>query len=253
MSKITDKNKEILEDLEQIGLNKNEAIVYTSLLKLGEVGASKIVRDTNLHGQTVYDTLHKLEEIDLVRHIIQKGRKKFIAQDPSVLVGIVERKKIIADGVAEKINKSFSTMDYQDIEIIKGTEYFFDNEIKLLKQTKNGDEVLVFGGSGDSYVKSMGNKIKEYDYQRTKRNIVVRYLGGEDEKKFLYKLTEERPLFKYKCITQVLSGVTNLTVYGDHTIIIYMFDETVTTIIIKNKKMVESYTGFFEGLWNIAK
>ncbi|MDA8611493.1 hypothetical protein N9L18_01345, partial [Candidatus Pacebacteria bacterium] len=223
------------------------------LLKLGEVGASKIVKDTSLHGQTVYDSLHSLEEKNLARHSLQKGRKKFLAQNPSILKDLIERKKIVADEIVEKIENKFSTVDFQDIEIIKGLDSFFTNEIKLLGDTKKGAEILVFGGSGDSYVKSLGNNAEEYDYQRNKKEVVVKYIGGENEKNFLKDLVVDRPRFKYRYIHQALSGVTNITVYGDHALVIYLFDQTVTKIIIRNKKIVQSYTDFFHGLWKMAE
>ena len=98
-------NKEILENLRKLGLSDKEAVVYTSLLGLGEVGSSKIIKNAELHGQFVYQALESLEEKGLVQHVIKRGRKKFSAKNPQVLRRLVEQQKTIADEVAAKLQE----------------------------------------------------------------------------------------------------------------------------------------------------
>lgn len=253
MSKLTNKKDDVLDDLQELGLDKNESMVYISLLKLGEVGASKIVRDTGFHGQTVYDALYSLGQKNLVRFNIEKGRKKFLAQNPSILVDLIERKKEVANQIVEKIEKKFSTIDFQDIEILKGQESFISNEFKLLKEMTNNSELLVFGGMGDSFIKSLKNQYNEYDFQRNKKNITVKYLGSEKQKDYLTKSKDSRRNFEYRFLSDVFSGVTNICVFDNFAINIYLYDETITTIAIRNKKIVESYIGFFKSLWRLGK
>lgn len=253
MSKITDKKDDIFDDLQELGLDKNEATVYVSLLKLGEVGASKIVRDTSLHGQTVYDALYNLEQKNLVRFNIEKGRKKFLAQNPSILVDLIERKKKVAHEIVEKIEKKFSTIDFQDIEILKGQESFISNEFKLLKELPKDSTLLVFGGTGDSFIKNLKNQYKEYDFQRNKKSVLVKYLGSEKQREYLTNSKDSRKHFEYKLLPDVFSGVTNICIFSDYAINIYLYDETLTTITIRNKKIVESYVTFFNSLWALGK
>src|SRR3990167_10333976 len=78
MSKKIDEkmNGDIIMSLEALGLKKKEARVYLALLELGQVGSSKIIQRTGLHGQFVYQALEGLEEKGLAQHAIQAGRKK---------------------------------------------------------------------------------------------------------------------------------------------------------------------------------
>ncbi len=253
MSDTIDKNKDIKQELSSLGMDENEATVYLSLLKLGEVGASKIVRDTGLHGQTVYDALHKLETKNLVRFNLIKGRRKFISQNPSILLNLVNKQQQIVESVLNKIEKRFSIIDTDNIEIIKGKDSFVINEFKMLQEVPKGSELLILGGSGDSFIANFGNKFNEYDYQRTKKGISVKYLGSETQKKYLTDSVDSRHNFEYRVIPQVFSGVTNITIFKNHAIVIYLFDENTTSIVIRNKKIVESYEGFFESLWGLGK
>ena len=76
MSKNIDKS--LINNLEKLGLNHKEALVYIDLLtKQRPVGSSKIVHSTGLHGQFVYDSLYSLEDKGLVKHSVANGRKKF--------------------------------------------------------------------------------------------------------------------------------------------------------------------------------
>lgn len=252
MSKLIDKNDDIYQDLITLGLDQNETVTYLSLLKLGEVGASKVVRDTGLHGQTVYDALYKLEEKNLIRFNLIKGRKRFLAQSPTILVDLIEKQKQVASNIAEKIEKRFSTLDIQDLEILKGRESFISNEFKHLKELENDSELLILGGLGDSFIKIFGNQFNEYDYQRNKKGIKVRYIGSEKQKEYLTDSKNQRRDFEYRFLPDVFSGITNITIFKNQAVLIYLFDETVTTIAINNKKITESYVGFFESLWALG-
>ncbi|MEY2641141.1 MAG: hypothetical protein RL150_534 [Candidatus Parcubacteria bacterium] len=250
MSKNFDKDKSIHAKLMRLGLDKNESAVYLSLLKLGEVGASKVVSDTRLHGQTVYTALDGLIQKNLAHHVLIRGRKRFSAQDPKILLQIADQQRADALAITEELGQRFSAIDIQDIEIIKGIDSFHANELRLLSECAPGENLLVFGGHGDSYIEAHGNKFNEYDYQRQKRGCGVRYLGIKTQAPYLEKSKDERYNFEYRYSPAAFSGVTTTCIFGTNAVVIYLFDETVTSIVIRNKKIVESYTGFFNGLWN---
>jgi len=254
MSSLLDKNNDIIEGLQKIGLNKNDSLVYISLLKLGEVGTSKISRDTGLHGQTIYNSLDSLEKNNLINHSTVRGRKKFAAQNPSILLDIAERQKDIAGSVIESINAKYSVLENGSIEIMKGRESLVSVELRMLKEMEAGKTISILGGTGDSFVSSMGNSIREYDYQRLKKNISVKYIGSTNQTDYLHTMSDTRGKFSGRRIPQALSGLTNVSIYENLGILMYIFDQdTVTSIVIRNKKIAESYKGFFDGLWDMGK
>ena len=61
MSKYFDKNSEqdLLKQLEAVGLTNKESLVYLALLPRNDVGSSKLITATGLHGQFVYDALER--------------------------------------------------------------------------------------------------------------------------------------------------------------------------------------------------
>jgi len=255
MTNLIDENNrnEIMKDLQKVGLDQNEAVVYLSLLRLGEVGSSSIIRDTKLHGQTVYNALDKLETQNLARHSIVNNRKKFYAQKPTNLSNILEEKRKIADDLAKRLEGDFSVIDSQEIQVFRGNESFLTSQFEMLKGMNEGSELLILGGTGDEYIKNMGKQMEQYEFERNKRKIGIKYIGSYEQSKYLSESTERRTHFSYKVLPKAFTGVTNITVLRDYALAIFLFDENVHMIVIKNKKIVSSYTDFFETLWKMAK
>src|SRR3989338_11050127 len=109
MSVIIDekRNEPLLKKLEDFGLNNKEAQVYLALLPHRDIGSSKIIRATGLHGQFVYDALNRLEELGLAKNVVQNGRKKFSANTPSRILALLEEKKLSAQSVVRQLQERF--------------------------------------------------------------------------------------------------------------------------------------------------
>jgi len=175
MSKNIDEKKEstILDDLFYLGLSGKEAQIYLALMKLGEVGTSKICNETSLHRQFVYQFLDSLEKKGLVQHVLIRGRKKFSAKNPEVLNKMLELKQQVAERVIGNIKQIIKLPEEQAVEVNQGDGSYVISAFKLLETTPEGSEVLVISGKGDRYVDILGDKFLEYEKLRTKRNISV--------------------------------------------------------------------------------
>lgn len=54
------------ETLQQLGLAKNEARIYQTLLQRGEMAVGEIANKSGVHRRNVYDSLNRLVEKGLV-------------------------------------------------------------------------------------------------------------------------------------------------------------------------------------------
>ena len=254
MSEIIDiqEKDEILESLKTLGLSWKESLVYLSLISLGEAGTSAISSDTKLHRQFVYDTLATLEEKDLVGHSVIRGRKRFFSNGPSRLSQMFEQKKQLADVLVSKIEKKFLPVDIQQFEIYRGQESVTANELVILKSLKKDSKILVLGGAGDQYSDTLGKYFIEYEYQRSKKNAEVLYLGSASQMKYLIESKENRKLFSYRVLPTVLTGELTMSIYEDR-VCFEMFGNPVAVFVVKSKKIAKSYYDFFMGLWEISK
>lgn len=101
----------MLEDLQSIGLSKNESLVYSSLVKLGSSPATEVIRSTKLHRNTTYETLYKLVEKGLVYSTSIDERKVFDVAHPSELIKMIEDKKSQIAQMEESVKKILVTID----------------------------------------------------------------------------------------------------------------------------------------------
>src|SRR5262249_47428769 len=99
MSKIIDENKATIEKLIDFGLSEKEAAVYFALLPLKDVGSSKLIHATGLHGQFVYNALDRLEDMGLANHVVQNGLKKINENTPARILSLLEEKKLSAQAI----------------------------------------------------------------------------------------------------------------------------------------------------------
>lgn len=88
MIKIDDR---IIDMLRSIGLTKYEAIVYVTLLSLGEASALDIVRSSGIPHPRVYDILASLNRRGLIEYTGGKP-KKYRAIDPEIALDVLKER-----------------------------------------------------------------------------------------------------------------------------------------------------------------
>ncbi len=254
MSTNIDKNipVKLLNDFLKLGFSDKTARVYYSLLRLGEVGASKIVKDTGLHNQFVYNSLKDLEEKNMVRFTLKNGRKQFEAQNPALLVLEAEKQKVIAENLSQNLSNLIDYVDEQTFDVIKGREAFIASEFKAMQDAPKGSEFLVIGGIGDEYIENMGSLFHEYEYQRNKKEISVKYVGSLGQEDRVRDKYDPRGLFKTKLLPGKFENEVNMTIFPTE-VVFNFFGTPHIRFSIKSQKMVESYKKFFDVLWNMGR
>ncbi|TFG27253.1 TrmB family transcriptional regulator [Candidatus Thorarchaeota archaeon] len=67
----------VVEDLTRLGLAKNEAKAFRSLVKLGKSTASKIAEDSGIPRSKVYETLESLKNLGIIREELDTSPREF--------------------------------------------------------------------------------------------------------------------------------------------------------------------------------
>ena len=86
------------EKLINLGLSKNEAIIYLFLLKNPKITTGPIIKETGISNSRVYESLNSLISKGLVNYTIQKDGKYFDASPPEKFL----EKELAAKGKIEK-------------------------------------------------------------------------------------------------------------------------------------------------------
>ena len=255
MSKITDEieNKDLIKKLEDMGLTEKEGRVYVALLPYRDIGSSKLIQMTGLHGQFVYDALARLEQKGLARHVIQNGRKKFSANTPNRLLSLIEEKRHSAQSVAKELQSRYAGEREQDVEIFQGEGAFIAHQMKLLERQPNDTVIDVIASESERYQATFEAEGLWDEYVRILRekNIKTRYLGQELQRERLKKMETELP-WTYRILPGHATGLMNTDIWHDN-VTLNIFGNPILSITITGKEIADGYRQFFETLWNLAK
>jgi sugar-specific transcriptional regulator TrmB len=101
----------INEQLKKLGLQPNEARVYSALLELGRGTVTEISRRAELNRTTGYDILERLGIYGLVNRVITSTRKRLYIPEPlSRLKQFLENQKKQSDRRLENFEQVFPTL-----------------------------------------------------------------------------------------------------------------------------------------------
>jgi len=244
------------ETLEQIGLTKNESIVYLTLLKSGMLKATEILKKSELNSGKIYDILEGLENKGLVSESIIDKVRHFTASPPDELLEFVSRKKEAIAKEEEIIQKNLPELkkirEYKTKDVkattFKGLRGLKVVAYDLLDKMEKGEFILAMGITE--------NKDPKFNEFWHKYHLLMKEKGiGQkmifSDKGQYYKDVKKMSNTKLR----VLTGITPvaLDIYGKENVLISNYTEPSTFTLIQDENTVKSFTQFFEQLWKIAK
>lgn len=237
------------EDLEKIGLTKNEANVYYTLLGIGSTNADPIIKKTGLHRNIVYDNLDKLIKKGLVGFVIRNNRKYFEATQSKKLIDWITEKKKELDHEELLAKKIVS-----QIEILRKLSK--DSKEAIILQGRKGviSLILELVDEGDFDMFATGYGLRTFfpiDYEkfnnsirnqkRKVRAIITEKMRNEDQGASINRFLPDNFILP-----------VNTSISKDR-VVIFIFDKDPIAIEIRSKDVADSYRRYFDTIWKIAK
>ncbi len=240
------------ETLKEAGLSSNEAKVYETLLKVGEVSVQSISNRSGVHRRNVYDSLSKLIEKGLASEIFIKGEKRFKAVNPRRLLELIKEKE-------EKINEKIPEMESKfSITQAKEEAYFyrgiegFKNYLKDIIDT--GETVYFIGAKAFWLDERLKHFLPMFERDRKAKGIKFKHL-------FDHEIKEEKPeILKlagkpYKFMPKKYSSSTAVDIFGPYVVTFVgvkpgeLYDEPLM-FVMKSKALADGYRKFFQFMWD---
>ena len=245
-------SERLLKNLEKIGLTEKEARIYVYLVgRTLEVGSSKIVTATGLHGQYVYTALESLEGKGLVKHVIKNNRKKWSANPPARIESLIDEKRIVANEARDMLEKMFGHQYEQEFEVYQGEDQFVANELKMIEEAEKDSFIDIIGGGGDKFKETLGESHEFYDKKSIEKNIAVRYIGTGEQQNYLERVKGSRVNFDFRIMPKFNNSSVNTLIYPDQ-IQFQIYGDPVLVFEIKNEQIARDYRTFFDSLWNLC-
>ena len=149
-------------DLEGLGLNKNEATVYLALQGLGKTKAGEVIKETGLHRNLVYQALEALAGRRLLTKSTSGSVALFSPTDPIHLLDTIREAELTAERVIGELKEKKKIVD-QEITVYEGAEGMRSFSFKNAESLKPGESIYVLGSGGSKFETAMGDRgLKKY-------------------------------------------------------------------------------------------
>ena len=232
------------EVLNELGLSDGEARVYLALLKLGSTTVSELTKQTGQHRTTLYDFLEHLMQKGLVSYVIKTGVKYFKAGDPDNLFQYLKEKQDKLGQILPELKQlADEKKEALSVEVYHGIEGF---KTMWHDRLRAGGDLYGFGVD-ESLFKDRFPHIMNHFINEEEKAGFKELLLTKNSAKFVYPQKH----LTYRYIPDEFFEPTATGVYGERVFIIIF--EPLTTILIKNKSLAESYRRHHQMLWAMAK
>lgn len=240
--------------LKKIGLPMNEAKIYETLLREGELTVGIIANKSKVHRRNAYDSLRKLLVKELIFEIPHKHETSYRAADPEKLMEMVDEKELLITSLMPNLQKIYKHAPHgQDVCIYQGAEAR-KNEMSDILYC--GGEVYFIGVKGAWLNEGLREPFSAFARAANKKKMKFHILfdaemnGKQDEfKQFLNN-------FKYKFLPPAYSTTCDITIYNNKVSISsgvrlrsFGTKEDVFTVTV-NQSIADSMRTWFRFLWN---
>lgn len=240
----------IIDDLRTLGLNKNEAITYSTLQGTGKITAGELITKTGLHRNLVYQALEALGKKHLATKSNAGGAALFQATDPSHLLDHVREQELVAERAIEEMQQRTKVAG-QEITIYEGAEGIRAYNLHNASALKKGDCIYVIGTGGQRLEQAMGMPaIKKY-FSLIEKNGAIKVLAYPTQQytENMYALIKNKPMFTFRLLPTNLAPAAGV-IFTKHSVGFIIYEGAPAVIEVRNPHLVQAYQHYFDLLWN---
>ncbi len=244
--------RDIIKILNNIGLNKNQAKAYLTMLTLGKTTVLNIAKESKIARTTLYDNINTLKELGLASE--ENGKKYFKAESPENILKIVETKKCVIEKIIPVLLKMYKTSKLTPkIVIMNGKKGLIKMHQSSLFCKSKRTRFLGEVESLFSYLSE--NFVKNYIKKRVERGIRNQVLTSS-------KILNRKEMYSKEKNKENLREIKYLENIGNIDTSIFNFDEYIYIIssskegfiiMIESKEFSETFSSIFDFLWKIGR
>jgi sugar-specific transcriptional regulator TrmB len=250
--------KNLTYELQQMGLEKNEAVIYMASLELGPSPVQRIAQRGKVPRATTYLILEELKKKGLVATHEHGKKTYFTAQHPSQLEGLLKkqeneleiRKKTIETLIPELEQRGqFAESKRPRVRYYEGKESFGSFRRDLLSKRK--DQKLVRGIVDHDKISAFVGNYSEFVKKRTDEGVASRSIyvstvatfpeNDPANKKESRKINGTK--YPFPADVSIIGNCVGLMPYG----------EPFRAVIIEDKDVADALSSIFELAWKGAE
>ncbi|PLX28302.1 hypothetical protein C0581_02835 [Candidatus Parcubacteria bacterium] len=238
--------------LEGLGLSKNEAKIYETLLLIGEATVNEISVRSKIHRRNIYDTMSRLVEKGLVFQVIGKGDNVYKPVDPNKLMELVEERQRKLEKVMPELVAAYN--DKPQLEAVyfyKGIEGFKNYLRDVLS---SGEDVYFIGAKGCWFDPRLKTFLEKFLKDAQREGVKYQHLFDYEVKDDLPEVMESvgKP---YKFLPKEYSTPSMIDIFGDHVVSftgagLGKISDDISIFVVVSRSMATSYKTWFKFMWD---
>lgn len=240
------------EVLQHLGLARNEAKIYETLLRDGELTISLIARRSQVNRRNVYDSLQRLSERGLVFEILEKAEKYYHAVDPHKLNDILGEKQEILNKSMPNLEKLHRNLTpHQEQYVYRGIEGWKNYMRDILRV---GEDFYCLGGKGAWMDKRLDAFYPKFINELRRKKITCYHLFDHEVQKNNHPILKEVGT-EYKILPPQYSTNSSIGCFGSYLILasniqLGRVESTEFTFtVLVNSHMADSFRTWFRLIW----
>jgi sugar-specific transcriptional regulator TrmB len=238
----------MLKKLIQLGLTKNQAIVYLALIKEPEQSGGEIAKKTKIDRSFVYGILESLIEKGHVGYVIKENRKSFYATDPESLIKAIQEKESIAASLITELKAICpGEQTERSVKVYEGKAGL---KIMAREVLTAGKFFILGGGVGFLTLETLKYEFPHYVKELQKSRIKGKILASGAETSLFNNMFTN-------CSVQIRKlkkpqTKASFVLFGNK-LVIYSLQEKPIVVMIEDRNIVIAIKAYFDLLWEMAE
>ncbi|MFQ5662198.1 MAG: TrmB family transcriptional regulator [Candidatus Paceibacteria bacterium] len=235
--------------LNSMGLDDKDQKVYMALLKLTDATASSIAMSAKMERTSTYHHLEKLLKLGLATSYRHKNTKRFSAENPSKIKGVLEGKLAEFEKYLPELQKIPYGRQFVNLRLF---EWMDEGMKQLIEEELNAKEKLVRSIGSVRDLRKVKGSHSGFTDRRIAKKVFSKCLRPvDDDFDDGWIEAQEEELREVRLLPK------GAEVHG----MIFIFDDKVSVItpeeegvgfLIESKSYSKTMKAMFETLWNIS-
>jgi len=243
--------KHLSEVLQKLGLSRNEATVYLSLLTMKPSTGFEIARVCGLFRPNVYDALKKLVQKGLVSYSLREKARHYSATDPNQLLNMLPIKESeLAHDVAQLRALRASAPQVLNVEILEGQNGVHRILTDMVNETPKGGAFYVFGAPKETAKVFGEGWLGGWHKQHVKKHVTFHHIVNEDYPIHRIKLLRKMPYVTIRFLPKKYNAPILTVVYDKGIILIFL--KPLLAIKLTDPLIAQAYHNYFNLLLRMA-
>jgi len=250
--------KTIQNILEEIGLTKQETRCYLAVYQLKESKAGKLSKESGIATSNIYPVIDSLIKKGLMSYKIKNNVKIFVPAPINSINSLIEEKQKLLNAQKKQAKKAILSLktsnetqtisDYRYFEGMNGIKSMWTEILNYMKNSQEKLTLKVYTTPREHYNFLLGF-YNEFNRIRKKLKIPFKLIANTEDKNIIQLRKSEGAEVR----TGNIKNEAEMSSIGDYYIVQTYTGKKPYGILIKDRKMADTFSQIFETLWKQAK